>query len=306
MEIGLHLPTSQPGADAGSIASVAAAAERLGFDSVWMFDHLLTPAELASSYPYAKGGAYPLTARDPFFDPVAMLGVLAGSTRRVRLGTNVLVAAYRHPIVLGKALATIEQFAPGRLVIGLGAGWMAEEFAALGVPFEQRGARLEEHVAALRAVWSGAATGFEGERYRWQPAGFLPAPTRPIPLVLGGHGDAAVDRAARLGDGWALATGRGQGSGLTAMASRLEHLRGRLRAHGREGQPFEIVCQHALVFSSDPVASLPFSGPPEAIAASLRALAGRGVTQVDLAVFGEASEIVERAHEFAERVRPLL
>lgn len=306
MKIGVHLPTAQPGADAASILRVAREAERLGFDSVWMFDHLLTPVALESKYPYAKGGAYPLGAGDPFYDPVATLGVLASATTRVRLGTSVLVAAYRHPIVLGKALATIERFAPGRLVIGVGAGWMQEEFEALGVPPDRKGARLEEHVAALRAVWSGEPVAFEGERYRWAAAGFLPAPTRPIPLLLGGHGDLAIDRAARLGDGWAMATGRGQGSGLAAMTARLAHLAERRRAHGREGHPFEILCQHALVFAADPIPSLPFSGPPEAIASALRALAGLGVTEADLAIFGEATEIVERAQEFAERVRPLL
>ena len=114
-----------------------------------------------------------------------------------------LVAPYRHPIVLGKVLATIEQFAPGRLLCGLGSGWMREEFDALGVPFAGRGVRMDEYVAALRTIWSGTPAAFEGTVYRWEAAGFNPAPTGPIPILLGGHVAPARARALRLGDGWA-------------------------------------------------------------------------------------------------------
>ena len=112
-------------------------AEACGLDSVWLFDHLLTPVTLTSRYPYDV--TYPLRAEEPILDPLGILGVLAGATARIQLGTEVFVAPYRHPIVLGKALATIERFAPGRLVCGLGSGWMQEEFEALGVPFAAAG-----------------------------------------------------------------------------------------------------------------------------------------------------------------------
>jgi probable F420-dependent oxidoreductase len=304
MEIGLHLPSAQPGASAAGILEVARAAERLGFDALWLYDHLFTPVDLASRYPYGRD--YPLSPGDPFFDPLAVFGVLAGATTRVKLATGVLIAAYRHPIVLGKVIASIERFAPGRLILGLGAGWMEEEFRALGVPFDRRGARFDEHLAALRAIWSGEAAAFAGEFYGWPKAGFLPAPSAPIPLLVGGHSDAALRRAARHGDGWVIATGKGQGAGIEAIAARLDVLRRMLREEGREGARFELVCQNALLFGDTPSARHPFSGPPEAIAEAIRALAGLGVTMIDLAIFGSPGQIVEGAQRFVEEVRPLI
>jgi probable F420-dependent oxidoreductase len=306
MEIGLHLPSAQTGASAEGILEVARAAERLGFDAVWMFDHLFTPVALASRYPYARGGAYPLGPGDPFFDPLALFGVLAGATARVKIGTGVLVAAYRHPIVLGKLLASVEQFAPGRIVLGVGAGWMKEELDAVGVGYERRGARLEEYLRALRAIWSGEPSEFRGEHYAWPRAGFLPAPTRPIPIVVGGHTDPALRRAARHADGWAIATGEGQGAGIAAVEARLQTLR-RFRVEaGRADAPFDLVYQNALWFSERANPKLPFTGPPDAIAESLRALAALGVTMVDLVVFGPTTLVTESAARFAEEVRPLL
>ncbi|MGH2695198.1 MAG: TIGR03619 family F420-dependent LLM class oxidoreductase [Actinomycetota bacterium] len=237
MEIGVHLPSAQSGANASDVLAVARAAERAEFDTVWMFDHLFTPTDLGSSYPYSRDGSYPLSPQDPFFDPLAVFGVLAGATERIKLGTIVLIAAYRHPIVLAKALASIENFAPGRLILGVGAGWMREEFDALGVSPRRRGDRLVEYVQALRAIWSEGPTDFRGDFYSFPEGGFLPAPTAPIPIIFGGHSDAALRRAAQHGDGWAIATARGQGSGIDAVARRLEGAEG-LPRRGRPPQGF--------------------------------------------------------------------
>jgi probable F420-dependent oxidoreductase len=306
VEIGVHLPSAGPGASAADIVAVADEAERLGFEAVWAFDHLFTPSSLASAYPYTPDGSYPIGAGQPFFDPVGLLGYLAGATATVRLGTNVLVAAYRHPIVLGKALATIAALAPGRLVCGLGAGWMREEFDALGVAFDRRGARLEEYVRALRAIWSGDPVGFEGEFYGWGAGGFLPSPPAPIPVILGGHADAALRRAARVGDGWAAATVRGQGSGIEGIEGRLAVLGEALDAEDRSLGGFEVVYQAYLAFAPKALPRLPLVGPPEAIADSLRRLSAMGVTMVDLWQAGPAPNILPSLVRFAEEVRPLL
>ena len=306
MRFGVHLPSAQAGADADGILHVAQRAEALGLDSVWMFDHLFTPTDLDSKYPYSRDGSYPMAADAPFFDPVGLYGVLAGKTERVRMGTAVLIGAYRNPIVLGKILASIERFAPGRLVLGIGAGWMREEFDALGVPFEKRGARMEEYVRALRAVWSGEPNAFEGEFYSWPESGFLPAPTEPIPIVIGGHGDMALRRAARLGDGWAVMTGRGQGSGIEAAGARIDLLNGFRAEEGSEGEPFELLYQQPLWFSDHPNVKLPLTGPPEEIAASIKRLQDHGVTTIDLMVFGPAPLIAETLERFAEEVLVLL
>ena len=306
MEIGLHLPSAQPGASVEGILHVARVAEDQGLDSVWMFDHLFTPTAIESKYPYTREGDYPMSAGDPFFDPLGLFGVLAGELDRIKIGTGVLIAAYRNPIVLGKMLATIENFAPGRIILGIGAGWMKEEFDATGVPYDSRGARLVEYITALRAIWSGEPSSFDGRFYSWVEAGFLPAPTRPIPIVIGGHGDRALERVAKHADGWAAVTGRGQGAGIAALAKRIEVLGGFLEAEGRSPADIDIVYTSALWFSDHPNEKLPLTGPPEHIAGSIKELGDLGVTMVDLAVFGPAELIAETAQRFAEEVRPLL
>lgn len=306
MEIGLHLPTAQPAASAEGILEVVRAAERLGYDSVWMFDHLFTPTGIESKYPYSREGDYPMSPDDPFFDPIGLYGTLAGATERIKLGTSVLIPAYRNPIVLGKILATIENFAPGRIILGAGAGWMKEEFEATGVDFERKGARLVEYIKALRAIWSGTPNAFDGEFYSWVEAGFLPAPTQPIPIIVGGHGDKALQRAAKHADGWAVVTGKGQGSGIDGAAARIELLNGLLEKEGRDPASFHLVYTNLLWFSDHPNERLPLTGPPDTIAASLKRLKDLGVTMVDLAVFGPPPVIVEAAEKFAEEVRPLL
>ena len=306
MEFGLHLPSAQPGASAEGILEVARAAEGLGFDALWMFDHLFTPTGLESKYPYTADGRYPMSADDPFFDPLALFGVLGAATDRIKLGTGVLIAAYRNPIVLGKLLATVENFAPGRILLGVGAGWMQEEFDAVGVPFERRGARLVEYISALRAIWSGSPVAFDGDFYSWPEAGFLPSPTRPIPIIMGGHGDKTLERAARHADGWAVVTRKGQGAGIEGAAGRIDVVRRHLDGAGRDPETFHLLYTSALWFSDHPNAKLPLTGPPDEIAASLKRLRDLGVDMVDLAVFGPPSLIVETAQRFSEEVKPLL
>lgn len=306
MRFGLHLPSAQPGANAPDILAVAETAQQLKFDSVWMFDHLFTPVALDSKYPYSRDGSYSMSPEDPFFDPVALYGVVAGATTDIRIGTGVTIAAYRHPIVLGKMLATIENCAPGRVVLGLGRGWMREEFEGLGVGFERRGARLEEYIRALRAIWSGEPSSFSGEFYSWQEAGFLPAPTTHLPILLGGHGDGALRRTAELADGWVITTGKGQGAGIEAVDGRLDVLRAEMDKRGRDFSELEIVYPNLLWFSDHPNPKMPLTGPPEDVAASVKKLKEVGVTTAHMIVFGPGPLVSETAQRFSEEVLPLL
>lgn len=306
MRFGLHLPSAQPGANAEDILAVATTAERLGFDSVWMFDHLFTPTSLDSKYPYSRDGSYAMNAGDPFFDPIGLYGVLAGATERIRIGTGVSIAAYRHPIVLGKLLATVENFAPGRIVLGLGRGWMREEFDALGVPFEKRGARLEEYIRALRAIWSGEFSSFDGKFYAWEEAGFLPAPTTHLPILIGGHGDEALRRTAELADGWVVTTGKGQGAGVDAVVARVDVLRGFMDERGRDFDELEIVYPNLLWLSDHANPKMPLTGPAEEVAASIKRLEEAGVTTAHMIVFGPGPQVCETAQRFSEEVVPLL
>ena len=299
MHVGLQLDHAGSGATAAGVLAQARHAEENGLDSVWLFDHVLTPVTLTSDYPYEA--TYPLAADDPFLDPLGVIGVVAGATSRIQIGTQVLVAPYRHPIVLGKVLATIEQFAPGRLLCGLGSGWMREEFAALGVPFAGRGVRMDEYVAALRTVWSGTPAAFAGTVYGWEAAGFNPAPTRPIPIILGGHVAPARARALRLGDGWATILNALDDPSLAGSLAWLRGFRGELEAAGRDPGSYDVLaCEQPLVFADRPDPGAPLSGPPEAIAEALHRLRDAGVTKVSLLADDAA---VER---FAAEVRPLL
>jgi probable F420-dependent oxidoreductase len=299
VHVGLQLDHAGAGVTAARVRAQARHAEEHGFDSVWLFDHVLTPVTLTSTYPYDT--AYPLVAEDPFLDPLGIIGVLAGATSRIQIGTQVIVAPYRHPIVLGKVLATIEQFAPGRLICGLGSGWMREEFDALDVPFAGRGVRMDEYVAALRTVWSGTPAAYDGTVYRWDAAGFNPAPTRPIPILLGGHAAPARARALRLGDGWATILTALEDPSLAGSLAWLRGFRDELESAGRDPAAYDLlVCEQPLLFADRPDPAAPLSGPPEAVAEAIVRLRDAGVTKISLLADDAA---VER---FAAEVRPLL
>jgi probable F420-dependent oxidoreductase len=304
MQFGLQIPHSGRDVDCSSIIAAARGAERIGFDSVWIDDHLLTPTRITSPYPYALDATYPATADDPYYDALALIGILTAHTTRITVGTDVFVAPYRHPIVLAKALATIERFSPGRVVCGLGAGWMREEFDALGVAFERRGARLVEYVAALRAVWSGQPSAFAGDFYAWPLSGFLPQPSQPIPVLLGGHAEPAVRRAARIADGFAAIAGPGESGSLAQFAARVEQVRGYVVEVGRDPDTFPIIlCEVPVTFAAEPDPDRLLCGPPEVLAERLQTLRTLGVTTVVILPDGAGEQALEQAERFARDVQ---
>jgi probable F420-dependent oxidoreductase len=199
MRIGAKLPNSGP--LSADIPSAAAALERAGFDSLWVADHIVMPETITSRYPFAADGRATWPTDTPYVDALIALALAAAVTTRVRLGTAALVLPQRNPVQLAKQAASIDVVSGGRLELGLGAGWLEEEFAALNVPFEKRGARMDEWIAILRECWTGRPSARHGEFYDL-PAGMLclPAPSD-IPLLIGGHSPAALRRA-RRNDGW--------------------------------------------------------------------------------------------------------
>jgi len=191
MRVGIHLPHIGRKAGPEAIRRAAIQAEELGFADVWTSEHIVIP----------KGAPYPPSAL--FYDPILTLTWAAAFTKRVGLGTSVLVLPMRHPLPLAKELATLQNLSEGRLILGAGVGWMAAEFAALGVPFRERGRRMDEGIAMMRAVWSQDPVSFPA---RHIPAviedmRMLPQPIKSIPIWIGGSSEAALARAARL-DGW--------------------------------------------------------------------------------------------------------
>lgn len=192
--------------DAADQVQVAVAAERLGFDSVWVHDHLVMPADIRARYPYNDSGNAGFAWRQDIYDPLAMMAALAVATERVEIGTSVLIIPYRNPVLLAKMLATIDQLAGGRVRLGAGVGWMQEEFEALGIGdwFPVRGRVTDEWLAICRALWSSAGpVSFDGRFYSFEDVALSPRPVHgAIPVWVGGWGDVAARRVARLGQGF--------------------------------------------------------------------------------------------------------
>jgi probable F420-dependent oxidoreductase len=206
MRLGVHLPVAGKGASPSIILQVAVEAERIGLDSVWSWERLMRPKA-----PIALGGAGGpvMDAPEAFgivYDPIEALAYVAAQTSRITLGTSVLDALFQSPIILARRLATLDRLSDGRLVVGVGQGWMEQEFEAAGVSMKRRGAGFEEHILAMRAVWGPDPVRFEGRFYRIPEADIGPKPVRPGgPRLMSGAGStAAAERAGRLGLGLTL------------------------------------------------------------------------------------------------------
>ncbi len=201
--IGVKLQNSGPLPVARGIPELARSLEEAGYESLWVSDHIVMPAEIGSHYPFAADGRVTWASDIPYFDALIALALAAAVTERVALGTAVLVLPLRNPVEFAKQAASIDAASGGRLLLGVGAGWLEEEFDALAVPFERRGARLEDSIAVARACWTGRPPALETPTYRL-PGGLvsLPAPSPAPPILIGGHTRAALRRAGRVGDGW--------------------------------------------------------------------------------------------------------
>jgi probable F420-dependent oxidoreductase len=206
IQLGVHLPAAGRGASPEAIAHVAEEAERIGLDSVWTWERLMRPTV---PIPMGGPGGPVMEAPEEFgsvYDPVETLTYVAARTTRITLGTSVLDALFQSPVILARRLATLDQFSEGRLVVGIGQGWMEQEFAAAGVSMKRRGSGFEEHLQAMRAVWGADPVRFEGRFYRIPEADIGPKPVHPggPRLVMGAASPAALQRAGRLGVGLTL------------------------------------------------------------------------------------------------------
>ena len=191
MKLGIHLPHAGEQATPALIKRHAMRAEALGFEDVWVSEHIIVPRKQFPRSPL-------------FYDPVVTLSYAAAVTQRVRLGTTVLVLPMRHPLPFAKELSSLHNLSEGRLILGAGVGWLEPEFAALGVPFNERGRRMDEGIAMMRAVWSQDPVTFHAKYISAtvREMTMLPHPVSPIPLWIGGSADAALKRAIRIADGW--------------------------------------------------------------------------------------------------------
>jgi probable F420-dependent oxidoreductase len=200
---GFYLPTRGRSAAPEDLTRLVERAEALGFHSVVIGDHVVFPVRIASKYPYTVSGAFP--GGGDALEQLTLAAFVAAHTERLRLVTSVMILPHRHPVLAAKMLATIDVLSRGRLTVGVGVGWLREEFEALGAPdFDRRGAASDEILTIFKTLWSGSPASFSGDFFRFPEVRCLPAPVQKPhpPIWIGGHSRAALRRVARHGDGW--------------------------------------------------------------------------------------------------------
>jgi probable F420-dependent oxidoreductase len=204
MKFGVFLPVSGRAAVPEVLTDAARQAERLGFDSVWAAERMVNPWDMKTRYPYNASDTWFVPPESPFLETLTALTFLAGVTERISLGASVIVLPYRHPLFTARVATSIDTLSKGRLILGVGIGWMPEEFEALGVPFKDRAGMSEEQLQIFDLLWSQDRPRFEGRYYRFGEVAVNPRPVQQprFPIWIGGESEAAQRRAARHGDAW--------------------------------------------------------------------------------------------------------
>lgn len=203
MDWGVHLPHLGRTVDRQTIAGFAQELERLGCHSAWTSDHICWPADIASKYPYTDDGSFAPSPDMGWLDALQTLTFVAACTEKIRLGTSVLILPYRQPVQTAKQIVSLDVLSGGRTILGVGVGWMAEEAAILGMPWDARGKRSDEQLQIFRTLFKDRAPSFDGEHYQFPTVGFEPKPIQdPLPIWVGGSSPAAFRRVARYGQGF--------------------------------------------------------------------------------------------------------
>jgi probable F420-dependent oxidoreductase len=239
MKFGLAFANTGPFAAPEGAAAIAGAAEQSGFESLWTVEHVVVPNEYASAYPYSRDGKMPGPGVD-IPDPLIWLAWVAARTTALKLGTGILILPQRNPVIVAKEVATLDLLSGGRVLLGVGIGWLEEEFKFLGVPWDDRARRTEEYVEAMRALWTQDLATFAGETVAFTEAISRPKPVNgSVPVIVGGHSPAAARRAGRIADGFFPAKGD-----LPAL---LDELRAAADKAGRDPDAIEITWTGATV-----------------------------------------------------------
>ncbi|MEM7252247.1 MAG: LLM class F420-dependent oxidoreductase [Pseudomonadota bacterium] len=263
---------------------VVVAAENAGFDTVFCIEHVVIPSEYESVYPYGADGRFPGGPSAVLPDPLIWMTYAAAHTQRIHFMTGVMILPLRNPLVLAKQLATMDVMSSGRMELGIGVGWLREEFDALGIEFSRRGRRTDEHIKAMRAVWSQDDVAFDGEFVSFRGVNVNPKPARPIPIAVGGHSRRAAERAGQLGNGYFPAIGRQVDlPDLFAIAKRAA------TDAGRDPSELEFTAGCPDVFGDDPLGAV-------------AARADMGVDRIAVPAMQFADNPQEQIAEFGERV----
>ena len=316
MKYGYTLPGRGPLMDPETLGVIARKGEELGYDAVYAGDHILVPKNIASIYPYSEGGEYPGGPSGESMELLTLLAFLAGQTSKIRLVASVIIVPYRSPLLAAKALATLDVLSQGRLVIGIGVGWMREEFEALDLPpFEERGAVTDEYIRAFKELWTSDSPHFEGKYVNFDDINFLPKPVQKPhpPIWVGGESRPALRRTAELADGWyPLGSNPTFPMGTPEQLSAgLERLAAYARRFGRDPAEIEVIYrtqQFELNGTAAPDNDRPsFVGNADQIAADIRRYEEMGVGSMVLDFLRQTEDLdvmLGHMERFADEVWP--
>jgi probable F420-dependent oxidoreductase len=249
MKLGVLGANTGPFADPAGAAELARSAEAAGIDSLWTAEHTLWPDDYRSAYPYAESEKMPGEADTSLPDPFVWLTWCAAHSRNLLLATGITIVPHRHPAMMAKEVATLDHLSGGRVVLGIGVGWLEEEFDALGVPFAGRGRRTDEYIEVMRKLWATDSVSHHGEFVHFEGMNSNPKPVRrAVPIVVGGHSRAAAERAGRLGDGFAPLGGD--------VPDLIDMMRQAADAAGRDAAAIEVTSTHDGLRRGDPEEAL--------------------------------------------------
>ena len=285
MKLGL-IPVNIGMNDPDHITGMAQLAEAAGFESVWTFEHVIVPLDYQSKYPYNSSGKMGAAPETNLVDPLIALTAIAAVTKTIRLGTGVNILSQTNPLLFAKQTASLDFMSGGRFMLGVGIGWLQEEFIAMGTPFEKRGARFDDYVVAMRKVWSGDVVEHQSEFLNWSGFKSYPLPKQnPLPVIMGGNKGKILERIARFGNGWFV-----PGSDPAELVNQLSQLQAECARWGRDFQEIEITCMW------------PGAGGIEA----LEALAKAGVHRAVVPLMALGADPMEGIQRLGKEVIPRL
>ena len=312
MQIGCSAPTSGPLTDTDSLTRIATEAEMLGFDYVTVSDHIMIPTDVASRYPYTESGEFPSGARVDRHEQLTTVAWIAAKTSKLRIVTSVMVVPHRPAVLTAKILATIDVLSKGRLTLGIGAGWMQEEFEAIGAaPFAERGAVTDEYMMACKELWEKDDPEFQGKFVKFSNVVFQPKPVqKPIPIWVGGESGPALRRTAKYADAWYPIGTNPQFpmDTLTRFKAAAARLRGLVEKAGRDPAKVTLAYRVSANVEAQPKGTVDgerklFTGSPADFAGDIRALQQVGVTSFDFGLFGPTLQAsLDNMRRFREEI----
>jgi probable F420-dependent oxidoreductase len=308
MRFGFYLPTRGPGATPDGLKTFVTRAEALGFNSVMIADHIVFPVKIESKYPYTVSGEFP--GHGDAMEQLTLMSYIAALTSRLRLVSSVMIVPHRNPILTAKALSTIDVLSGGRVTVGVGVGWLREEFEALDTPpFDQRGASTDEYLRIFKNLWTEEPASYEGEFYRYEALRFQPKPVqRPHPPIwIGGHSMPALRRVARLGDGWhPVGATPASPLPLEEVVGKLEILKGLMDKEGRDFQALDISYKapiYDVTIRQTETERRPFTGAPEQIVEDIQTFKAAGISELIFDFRGETiTESIDRMESFKNTI----